>query len=111
MKLTIMTRCRTRFRRVKRWNCAPALSASIGVSHRCGGQGGTGRRPPALPAHLERPRDPQERVQAADAERADEQRRHPPEGPVEERVLVRIVMGGVGEIPGEPPRGALVALL
>src|ERR1017187_4021495 len=54
-----------------------------------------------LPAHLESSGEPEQGVHAANHEGHQEQSGHAPEGIEEERVLSRIVMGGVGQVSGK----------
>ena len=42
-------------------------------------------------------------MKATDHECAQEQRGHAPEGVEEERILSRVVVGGVGQVSGETP--------
>src|SRR5512139_3332380 len=124
MKLTIMSACRPRLRRVNRWNCGafaltlpsmPLVLLSFGRSgvSRLGLEGALLGllRLAQLAPHLQRARQPQERVRAADDERADEERGHAPERPEEPGVLLGVVVRGVAEVSGEAARRARVALL
>ena len=54
---------------------------------------------------------PERRVDAAEHEGADQERRHSPECPEEKWILVRIMVRRVCEVSGESTRGSLVALL
>src|ERR1017187_143285 len=65
---------------------------------------------PGFFAVLERAREPGQRVGAGDYQRAYEKRGHAPEGVEEERILLRVVVGGVGEVSGELAVRAHVAL-
>ena len=49
-------------------------------------------------------------MRAGDHQRADQQGGHAPEGDEQERILLRIVVGGVGQIAGELAVGAGMAL-
>src|SRR5574341_2401867 len=64
-----------------------------------------------LAAHLQRARQPQQRVGAADHERGHEQAGHAPKGPEQPRVLLRVVVRGVAQVAGEAAARARVALL
>ena len=64
----------------------------------------------ALLHHLPRARQPQQRVDAGDHERADQQRGHEPERVEQDRVLVPVVMRRVRQIAGELPMRAGMAL-
>src|ERR1017187_10437836 len=63
-----------------------------------------------LPAHLESSGEPEQGVHAAHHEGHQEQRGHAPEGIEEERVLSRVVMGGVGQLSGKAAGCARMAL-
>src|SRR5512146_24470 len=55
--------------------------------------------------HFERTRQPQQGVDAAHDEGADQQRGHAPKGPEQQGILFGIVVGGMRQVSGEAPRG------
>lgn len=62
-------------------------------------------------SHLQGSREPEQCVHAADDKRHDQQRCHAPEGPEKKRILLRIVMGCVRQIPGKSAIRTGMALL
>src|SRR5208282_2722981 len=64
-----------------------------------------------LSAHLDGFGQPQQRVNAAEDEGADEQGGHAPERPEQERIFLRVVVGGVGQVAGKAAGRIGVALL
>ena len=65
--------------------------------------------PPLCRAQPE-PHQPGRRVEQREGQRADQQRGHEPERPVEPGVVVLVVVRGVGQVAREPPVRAGVAL-
>src|SRR5208282_5480586 len=103
MKLTIMQMCRMRCSRLKRTNwrsgtsplgIGTLLGAFLGGRRirRCGAFRFRGAQ---LLAHLESSGQPEQGMSATDHECHQEQRGHAPEGVKQERVLPRVVVGGV----------------
>src|SRR5271157_475937 len=115
MKLTIMQMCRMRWSRLNRTNWRSGTSP-LGMGpllarasfRLCGEFRFRGAQ---LPAHLESPGQPKQRMSATDHERHQEQRGHAPEGVEQERVLFRVVVGSVRQVSGEAPGCARMALL
>ncbi len=64
-----------------------------------------------VPAHLKRTRKPENGVNTSKHECPDQKPGHAPEGPEEQRVLLRVMMRGVREIPGEAACCPCMALL
>jgi hypothetical protein len=66
---------------------------------------------PAIVLHLQCPRQPQKRVDAAEHKCSDQERCHAPEGPEEKWVLLRIVVRCMRQITGELTSRSRMALL
>src|SRR3972149_11170334 len=60
-------------------------------------------QPPMLLHGRKRPGQPQERMRPGHEQCAQQQRCHEPEGIEKSRVLLSVVMSGMGKIPGELP--------
>src|SRR5208282_717874 len=123
MKLTIMQTWRMRCSRVKRTNWRSAAS-TLGIGtlllHGAGAFlggglfklcGGILLGDAQLPPHLESSGQPEQRVNATDHECPQEQTGHAPEGVEHERIFLGVVVRGVGQITGEAPGRARMALL
>ena len=61
--------------------------------------------------HLQCTGKPEQRMYTAKHERADQQRRHPPECPEEKWIFCRVVVGCVCKVAGKPSRCTFMALL
>src|ERR1019366_4742647 len=114
MKLTIMQICRMRCSRVNRTNwrfgTPPLDIGALLGRERWRVRSKFRFRRAQLPAHLESSGQPEQRMHAADYERHQEQRGHAPEGIEQERVLSRVVAGGVRQVSGKAPGRARMAL-